>query len=103
MATFRCREKWAQIMESPSVMLAGMEGSSLGVWVAHGEGRAHFPDSESRTSAVEAGLAPIRCVAALHGWREFYKASEQMAVCVAYANSGKGGWGELGRSIGWEV
>ena len=25
------------------MLLNGMEGSSLGVWVAHGEGRAHFP------------------------------------------------------------
>lgn len=49
-------------MESPSVLLAGMEGSSLGVWVAHGEGRAHFPDATSRKSAVEGGLAPVRQV-----------------------------------------
>lgn len=47
-------------MKSPSVLLAGMEGSSLGVWVAHGEGRAHFPDPASRKSAVEGGLAPVR-------------------------------------------
>lgn len=26
------------IQESPSVWLRGMEGSALGVWVAHGEG-----------------------------------------------------------------
>lgn len=28
------------IRESPSVWLSGMEGSALGVWVAHGEGTA---------------------------------------------------------------
>lgn len=27
------------IQESPSIWLKGMEGSALGVWVAHGEGR----------------------------------------------------------------
>lgn len=47
-------------MESPSVLLKGMEGSSLGVWVAHGEGRAHFPDPASRKHVVEGGLAPVR-------------------------------------------
>lgn len=26
------------IFESPSIWLSGMEGSALGVWVAHGEG-----------------------------------------------------------------
>lgn len=26
------------ILPSPSIMLKGMEGSALGVWVAHGEG-----------------------------------------------------------------
>ena len=29
------------IQASPSVWLKGMEGSALGVWVAHGEGSAH--------------------------------------------------------------
>lgn len=29
------------IQESPSVWLKGMEGSALGVWVAHGEGRVN--------------------------------------------------------------
>lgn len=27
------------IQESPSIWLRGMEGSALGVWVAHGEGK----------------------------------------------------------------
>lgn len=29
------------IQESPSIWLQGMEGSALGVWVAHGEGRVY--------------------------------------------------------------
>ena len=44
------------------MMLSGMEGSSLGVWVAHGEGRAHFADTATRESAVKRGLAPVRWV-----------------------------------------
>ncbi|KAA0157080.1 hypothetical protein FNF27_01941 [Cafeteria roenbergensis] len=47
---------------SPAVMLRGMEGSSLGVWVAHGEGRALFPDSRVMEAALERGLAPLRYV-----------------------------------------
>lgn len=49
-----------QIMESPSVLLSGMGGSSLGVWVAHAEGRVHFPDPASRKSAIDGALAPMR-------------------------------------------
>jgi len=35
-----------QIEQSPSIMFNGMEGSTLGIWVAHGEGRAFFPDKK---------------------------------------------------------
>ena len=31
------------IEESPSIMLKSLQGSSLGIWVAHGEGRFSFP------------------------------------------------------------
>jgi phosphoribosylformylglycinamidine synthase len=34
------------ISESPSMMLSGMAGCTLGVWVAHGEGRAKFETPE---------------------------------------------------------
>jgi phosphoribosylformylglycinamidine synthase len=42
----RFESRWSavQIMDSPSVLLKGMAGSTLGVWVAHGEGKAFFPD-----------------------------------------------------------
>ena len=52
-----------QLVKSPSVLLTDMEGSSLGVWVAHGEGRALFPDADSTRSrewVLEQGLAPVR-------------------------------------------
>jgi phosphoribosylformylglycinamidine synthase len=48
-----------QIQKSPSIMLNGMEGSVLGIWVAHGEGMAYFPDGAIYKEA-EAGLAPVR-------------------------------------------
>lgn len=39
-----------------------MEGSSLGVWVAHGEGRFHFPDNAIYEHVLKSGLAPLRYV-----------------------------------------
>lgn len=36
------------IARSPSVMLSSLEGCSLGIWVAHGEGKFHFPDGQER-------------------------------------------------------
>ena len=49
-----------KILESPSVMLKGMEGSILGVWVNHGEGFAHFHDEKMRKEVLDKKLAPIR-------------------------------------------
>ncbi len=43
-------------------MLDGMAGSTLGIWVAHGEGRAYFPDPGIRQRVEAEGLAPIRFV-----------------------------------------
>lgn len=33
------------VEESPSVFLRALQGSRLGIWIAHGEGRFHFPSS----------------------------------------------------------
>ncbi|MBI3582708.1 MAG: phosphoribosylformylglycinamidine synthase [Nitrospinae bacterium] len=49
-----------KIIESPSIMLNGMEGSILGVWTNHGEGFAHFPDEKMRKEVIDKKLAPIR-------------------------------------------
>jgi phosphoribosylformylglycinamidine synthase len=43
-------------------MLRGMEGSVLGVYVAHGEGRLHVPDPGTLDWIVNNGLAPVRYV-----------------------------------------
>jgi phosphoribosylformylglycinamidine synthase len=51
-----------QILASPSIFFRGMEGSSLGVWLAHGEGRFYFPDESVKTNVIENHLAPIRYV-----------------------------------------
>jgi phosphoribosylformylglycinamidine synthase len=45
-----------------SLDLQGMEGSSLGVWVAHGEGRFYFPEKSVHDMVEEKNLIPIRYV-----------------------------------------
>ncbi len=46
--------------DSPAVMLKGMGGAVMGVWCAHGEGRAIFPDPAVRQDVLRANMAPIR-------------------------------------------
>jgi phosphoribosylformylglycinamidine synthase len=59
---FESRFSAVKILPSPAIMLKGMEDSILGVWVAHGEGRCHFPDPGILQQVTEQGLAPIRFV-----------------------------------------
>jgi len=59
---FESRFATVRIQPSPAVMFAGMEGSVLGVWSAHGEGRAHFPDPGLLERVEREGLAPVRFV-----------------------------------------
>ena len=40
------------IQENNSVMLSGLAGSTLGVWISHGEGKFSFPYEESRYNIV---------------------------------------------------
>jgi phosphoribosylformylglycinamidine synthase len=58
---FESRFSTVKIVKSPSIMLQGMENSVLGIWVAHGEGLAYFPD-ENLFKECEHGIAPIRYV-----------------------------------------
>jgi len=44
------------------VWLGGMEGSTMGVWVSHGEGRCHFPDPAVCDRVLRKGLVPFRYV-----------------------------------------
>ncbi|XP_029939692.1 phosphoribosylformylglycinamidine synthase [Salarias fasciatus] len=50
------------ILNSPSVWLTGMEGSALGVWVAHGEGLMQFRSAEAQRRVISGGLAPVRYI-----------------------------------------
>jgi phosphoribosylformylglycinamidine synthase len=44
------------------VWTTGMEGSQLGVWVAHGEGQCHFPDLSVYESVKRNHLVPMRYI-----------------------------------------
>ena len=63
-ASGRFESRWAQVRVeegSPAVMLRGMGGTQVGVWCAHGEGRAHFPSAAIKQRVMDDRLAPIRC------------------------------------------
>jgi phosphoribosylformylglycinamidine synthase len=59
---FESRFSVVKILPGPAIMLKGMEGSILGIWVAHGEGRLYFPDSKIQEEVLKQNLAPIRFV-----------------------------------------
>ncbi len=66
----RFESRWVQVevLPSPSMLLSGMEGSKLGVWVAHGEGRLVYPDPSIREKVIMAKLSPLAYLD-LHGNR----------------------------------
>ncbi len=59
---FEGRLSQVEILESPSVLLAGMAGSRLPIVVAHGEGRAEFASDAARHALHDAGLMAARYV-----------------------------------------
>uniref|UniRef100_A0A7S3AV45 Phosphoribosylformylglycinamidine synthase n=1 Tax=Haptolina ericina TaxID=156174 RepID=A0A7S3AV45_9EUKA len=59
---FEARFSSVTILESPAVLLKGMAGTSLGVWVAHGEGKSHFPEASMLPALIDKRMAPIRYV-----------------------------------------
>ena len=61
-ARFESRFSTVQIQDSPAIMFKNMAGASLGVWVAHGEGRAFFPRSDILDRVIDENLSPVRYV-----------------------------------------
>ena len=61
-ASGRFESRWAQVtvLDSPAILLDGMAGATVGVWCAHGEGRATFPSPAVEAAVLAGGLAPIR-------------------------------------------
>ena len=59
---FESRFVTVGIEPSNSVLLKGMENTQVGVWCAHGEGRAYFPDESLMTEVLDNQQAPLRYV-----------------------------------------
>lgn len=62
-ASGRFESRWVMVSiddSTPAIMLKGMGGSRVGVWCAHGEGRAIFPDAQVKAVVDAGGLAPIK-------------------------------------------
>jgi len=57
---FESRFATVTIEASPSILLKDMEGSTLGIWLQHGEGRALFPEAGVLDRIRSEGLAPVR-------------------------------------------
>lgn len=59
---FEARLSLVEVQASPSLLLADMAGSRLPIAVAHGEGRAVFPDEAARQRCETGGLVGLRYV-----------------------------------------
>jgi len=49
---FECNFTSVEIQKNNSVMLSSLEGSTLGIWAAHGEGKFSFPFEEEKYNIV---------------------------------------------------
>jgi phosphoribosylformylglycinamidine synthase len=59
---FEARLALVTVTESPSVLLAGMQGARLPIAVAHGEGRAEFASDDQRAALERGGGVAARFV-----------------------------------------
>ena len=59
---YEARLSLVKVESSPSILLAGMEGSYLPIVVAHGEGRTHFADEAQRDALESAGQVAMRFI-----------------------------------------
>ncbi|KAI3841965.1 hypothetical protein MKX03_032638 [Papaver bracteatum] len=89
---FECRFTNVTIGDSPSIMFKGMEGSTLGVWAAHGEGRAYFPDTGIQDHILNSNLAPLRYCDDSGGITEVYPFNPNgspLGVAAIYSKDGR--------------
>ncbi len=59
---FEGRNVLVQVNATPSVFLAGMQGSRFPIAVAHGEGRAEFADAKAQQAALASGTIALQFV-----------------------------------------
>jgi phosphoribosylformylglycinamidine synthase len=59
----RFESRWVNVKIMPehnNIWLDGMNDTTIGVWVAHGEGQVHFPCEDVRKMVLNNNLAPMR-------------------------------------------
>ena len=56
---FESRWTQVEVLPSPAVLLSGMVGSKLGIWVANAEGRLVYPNESIQKFVKENNLAPL--------------------------------------------
>jgi phosphoribosylformylglycinamidine synthase len=59
---FEARFSMVEVMDSPSIMMQGMEGSKMPIAVAHGEGRAIFTDTNTAKDAISNSFVSMRYI-----------------------------------------
>ena len=59
---FEGRVGLIEVLPSPSIFLAGMQGSVMPIAIAHGEGRAEFADTRAASACMDSGLVSLRFV-----------------------------------------
>ena len=59
---FEGRFSLVELQPSPSIFLAGMDGSMLPIAVAHGEGRAEFATGDAAAAFTQSGLVSARYI-----------------------------------------
>ncbi len=59
---FEARTVMVEVLPSPSLFFAGMEGSRMPIAVAHGEGRTEFQLGGSAQHALDSGLVTLRYI-----------------------------------------
>ena len=56
---FESRFVHVKVIDSPSIILKGMKGLHMGIWIAHGEGRLVFKSPKVLPGLISDNLAPI--------------------------------------------
>ena len=59
---FESRFPTVEIQPSSAIMLQGMEGSRIGVWSAHAQGRLFVPDKQTLNEIIEENQTPVTFV-----------------------------------------
>jgi len=72
---FEARLSLVEVTDSPSILLAGMEGSRLPIATSHGEGRAEFASDAARDGFITAGKVPARYIDNFGNATEVYPAN----------------------------